>query len=300
MGQERPGALPVDDLIRLHNVCADYSGRQAHHAHHGHEAHDPGHVHDHEHEHHHGEPRGVLDDLTFSVRPGEKVVLLGANGAGKSTLLKLLAGLVPFTRGAYEAFGQVVTPKRLREREFARDFRRRVGLLFQNPDAMLFQPTVADEIGFGPRQLGLTDGDARIAHWAGAFGLKHLLGATPFRLSGGEKQKVCLASLLAHDPELLLLDEPTAALDPKSTGWLIDLLADLPQTVIVSSHNLSLAAELGARAIVLAEGQRVYDGPVDRLFQDIDLMIRANLAHRHRHRHGSVEHQHFHTHDWEG
>ena len=261
----------MDEVIRLHNVGAAY-----------------------------GDDGSVLDDVSFSVRPGEKVVVLGANGAGKSTLLKLIAGLVAPKRGAYEAFGTVVTPTRLRDRALARDFRRRVGLLFQNPDAMLFQPTVADEIGFGPRQLGLPDVDARVARWASAFGLANRLDATPFRLSGGEKQKVCLAALLAHDPELLLLDEPTAALDPKSTGWLIDLLADLPQTIIVSSHNLSLAAELGQRAIVMAEGRVAHDGPVEALFKDIDLMVRANLAHRHRHRHGGVEHQHFHTHDWEG
>lgn len=261
----------MDDVIRLHNVYSTYGGG-----------------------------RGVLEDVTFSVRPGEKVVVLGANGAGKSTLLKLMAGLVPLSRGAYEAFGEVVTMAQLRNRAFARNFRRRVGLLFQNPDAMLFQPTVADEIGFGPRQLGLPDVEARIQRWAEAFGLADRLAATPFRLSGGEKQKVCLAALLAHDPELLLLDEPTAALDPKSTGWLIDLLADLPQTVIVSSHNLSLAAELGQRAIVMAEGSVAHDGLVEALFSDMDLMIRANLAHQHRHRHGGVEHRHFHTHDWEG
>jgi cobalt/nickel transport system ATP-binding protein len=286
----------VDELIRLHNVVAGYdSGHPggAQHAAHDHGGVGDAHAAD-------GHRHRVLDDLTLCVRRGEKLVVLGANGAGKSTLLKLLAGLVAPTRGAYEAFGAVVTPARLRERAFARDFRRRVGLLFQNPDAMLFQPTVADEIGFGPRQLGLPDVDRRIERWAGAFGLAGRLEAAPFRLSGGEKQKVCLAALLAHDPELLLLDEPTAALDPRSTGWLIDLLAALPQTVIVSSHNLSLAAELGRRALVLADGRLAHDGPVDLLFADLELMIRANLAHRHRHRHDGVEHRHYHTHDWEG
>lgn len=245
------------------------------------------------------EARPALREVSFAAAPGEKIVVLGANGAGKSTLLKLIDGLVAPVAGEFFAFGEAVTPARLKQREFARDFRRRVGLLFQNPDAMLFQPTVADEIGFGVRQLGLPDAEERIARWAAAFGLAGQLDAVPFRLSGGEKQKVCLAGLLAHDPDLLLLDEPTAALDPKSTGWLIDLLAELPQTVIVSSHNLSLAAELGTRAIVLAEGRVAYDGPVAELFADLDLMVRANLAHRHRHRHGGVEHQHFHTHDWD-
>lgn len=245
-----------------------------------------------------GQP-ATLHGVSFAVTPGEKIVLLGANGAGKSTLLKLIDGLIAPKTGSIAVFGDPLTPARLKDRIFARNFRRRVALLFQNPDAMLFQPTVRDEIAFGPRQLGLADIETRVAHWAAAFGLEANLERPPFRLSGGEKQKVCLAALLANDPDLLLLDEPTAALDPKSTGWLVDFLAGLPQTVIVSTHNLSLAAELGSRAIVVADGLVLWDGPLAPLLRDMHLMVRANLAHIHRHHHDGIDHAHFHAHDWD-
>ena len=173
-------------------------------------------------------------------------------------------------------------------------------LLFQNPDAMLFNPTVADEIAFGPRQLGLSDLDDRVRHWAGLLRLEALLGRTPFSLSGGEKQRVCLAALLALEPRVLLLDEPTANMDPRSTGWLIDFLADLRQTALVTTHNLSLAGELGERCLVLGEDHRlIYDGEIGAFLRDGDALLAANLVHSHRHRHGEKLHAHFHVHDWD-
>jgi cobalt/nickel transport system ATP-binding protein len=131
-------------------------------------------------------------------------------------------------------------------------------------------------------------------------GVERHLDRPPFGLSGGEKQKVCLAALLAMEPELLLLDEPAAALDPRSTGWLVDFLAQLPCTVITSTHNLSLAPELGSRALVLGEDHRLlYDGAVEAFLDNRERLLAANLMHIHRHRHGTVEHRHFHTHDWD-
>jgi cobalt/nickel transport system ATP-binding protein len=139
-----------------------------------------------------------------------------------------------------------------------------------------------------------------VHHWASVAGLEGALDRAPFTLSGGEKQKVCLAALLALEPRLILLDEPTAALDPRSTGWLVDLLQDLEATVITATHNLSMAPELGNRALVLDESHRlVYDGSVDALLADRDRLVAANLAHIHRHRHGGAEHRHFHIHDWD-
>lgn len=240
----------------------------------------------------------ILCAIDFRLGRGEKVVLLGANGTGKSTLLKVLNGLLPTATGTVCYDGREVDRAALREAAFHQRFRREVVLLFQNPDSMLFNPTVFDEIAFGPRQLGLDDVDGRVHHWAGELGVAPLLDRTPFRLSGGEKQRVCLAALLVLEPKVLLLDEPTSNMDPRSTGWLVDFLADLNQTALVSTHNLSLAGELGDRCLVLGEDHRlVYDGPVQDFLSDHDRLAAANLVHRHRH--GQAEHSHFHAHDWD-
>jgi cobalt/nickel transport system ATP-binding protein len=241
----------------------------------------------------------ALADLSLRISEGERVVVLGANGCGKSTLLKILNGLVFPDRGAYRYHGESVTRERFRDRAWSRDFRRNVALLFQSPDAMLFNPTVRDEIAYGPRQLGLADAGERAEQWARALGLVDFLDLPSYRLSGGEKQKVCLAALLALEPAVLLLDEPTAHLDPRATGWLIDFLADLKTTTVVTTHNLSLAPELGRRCLILAEDHRLlFDGPVDEALRDQALLVRANLTHRHRHRHGALSHSHEHAHDW--
>jgi cobalt/nickel transport system ATP-binding protein len=245
-----------------------------------------------------GEP--VLHDISFRLAAGEHAVLLGANGSGKSTLLRILNALQFPTTGHYRFRGETVTAKRARDRHWGRDFRSRVVLLFQDPDAMLFNPTLRDEIAFAPRQLGWTDAEERAAHWAAQVGLGERLDASPLTLSQGQKQRACLAALLVLEPEVVLLDEPTGNLDPRSTGWLVDLLRELPATVLTSTHNLSLAPELGSRALVLGEDHRLLrDGPVDEVLTDRDTLWAANLLHRHRHTHGGVEHEHFHSHDWD-
>jgi cobalt/nickel transport system ATP-binding protein len=242
----------------------------------------------------------TLREVGFRLAEGEKAVLLGCNGCGKSTLLKILAGLVAPRCGHYLYDGRPVDAAALRDAAFRRRFRAEVGLLFQRSDAMLFNPTVRDEIAFGPRQHGLDDADARVARWSAALGVAGLLDRAPWTLSAGQKQMVCLASLLVLEPRLLLLDEPTAALDPRSTGWLVDFLQDLGQTLLVTTHNLSLAPELGSRCLVLGEDHALlHDGGADGLAGDLDLLRRANLVHGHRHRHGGREHRHDHTHDWD-
>jgi cobalt/nickel transport system ATP-binding protein len=165
---------------------------------------------------------------------------------------------------------------------------------------MLFNPTVRDEIAYGPRRLGWADAEERTARWAAELRLDALLDKAPFALSGGEKQKVALAALLVLEPRLLLLDEPSASLDPRTVGWLVDYLQDSPATVVASTHNLSMAAEFGQRCLILDGGAGfAYDGPVEPALGDLALLERANLAHRHRHRHGGSEHVHAHRHDWE-
>jgi len=187
----------------------------------------------------------VLKEVSFAVREGEKVVLLGANGCGKTTLLQVLNGLIFPQGGCFRYRGEAVTASRSRDRGWNRRFRKEVVLLFQHPEAMLFNPTVYDEIAYSLRQLDAEDLDGRVHHWAAQLGVDQHLRRPPFQLSGGEKQRVCLAALLALEPKLLLLDEPTANLDPRSTGWLIDFLQDLPVSSIATTHNLDLAAELG-------------------------------------------------------
>jgi cobalt/nickel transport system ATP-binding protein len=246
--------------------------------------------------------RPALRDVTLSIRPGERVVVLGVNGCGKTTLLRLLDGLAFPTAGAVRYGGVALDARALDDAAFRRRFRGEVAFLFQNVDAMLFNPTVADEIAFGPRQLGLPDVDGRVARWAEAFGVTGFLDRPPFELSGGEKKRVALAALLAVDPRVLLLDEATANLDPAWAGRLVDLLAarrDL--TVVAATHNVSIAEELGSRAILLAPGRPglLHDGPAAGLLSDPALLVESGLAHRHAHEHHGAEHVHFHVHDVE-
>ncbi len=246
--------------------------------------------------------RTVLSDVSFSVRPGERVVLLGVNGCGKTSLLKALDGLVHPTRGAIRYGGVGLDGRALDDAAFRRRFRSEVALLFQNVDAMLFNPSVADEIAFGPRQLGLPDVDDRVARWARAFDVERFLDRPPFELSGGEKKRVALAALFAVDPKVLLLDEVTANLDPASAARLVDFLGVLQGvTVIVSTHNLSIAEELGARAVLLAPERAgvCFDGATAELLGNEPLLVETGLAHRHAHRHGATAHAHYHVHDSE-
>jgi cobalt/nickel transport system ATP-binding protein len=246
--------------------------------------------------------RAVLDDVTFDVRAGERVVVVGVNGCGKTTLLRLLDGLAFADEGAVRYAGRTLEPRALEEAAFRRTFRGEVALLFQNVDAMLFNPTVADELAFGPRHLGLADVAGRVARWAEAFDVAGLLERAPFELSGGEKKRVALAALLAVEPRVLLLDEPTANLDPASVGRLVDVLANVPGlTVVATTHNLSIASELGDRAVLLAPGRRgvLWQGEADHLVRDERLLVESGLAHRHAHRHHGQVHAHYHVHDAE-
>ncbi|WP_456465678.1 energy-coupling factor ABC transporter ATP-binding protein [Persephonella sp.] len=223
----------------------------------------------------------ALKDINLTVNKGEKIVILGVNGSGKSTLLKVINGLIFPDTGEYFYKGRKITKKAFRDKNFAKNFRKEVVLLFQNPDSMLFNPTVYDEIAFGLRQLGI-EGKDRIKNWAERLRIDHILSKSPFDLSGGEKQKVCLASLLILEPEVLLLDEPTANLDPASTDWLVEFLSGLDKTIITTTHNLYTAGYLGKRAVVLDKDHKVlYDGDMKSLLFDKDLLKRANLIHRH-------------------
>ena len=244
--------------------------------------------------------RDVLAGLSFAIAPRERVVLLGVNGCGKTTLLKLLDGLLPPTGGGLRYDGRALDGRALAEAAFRRRFRSEVGFLFQNVDAMLFNPTVADEIAFGPRQLGCKDVEARVERYAKLFGADAWLARPPFELSGGEKKRVALAALMAVEPKVLLLDEPTAGLDPAWSARLVDILDHHEElTVITSTHNLSVVAELGARVLLLPPrpGPILYDGSPEGLADNEEMLIASGLAHRHEHHHHGATHVHFHVHD---
>lgn len=244
----------------------------------------------------------ALAGLSLAVSPGERVVILGANGCGKTTLLKLLGGLLFPQRGRYRAFGRDISERLLLQDPFGLFFRKEVGILFQNVDAQLFNPTVEDEIAFGPLQLNEPPDVLRqtVQESLDRFGLRGLAGRPPFALSGGEKKKVALAAVLAVDPQVLLLDEPTAGLDPRSSRILVDLILDAQgrgKTVVTSTNDLHIVPEIAGRVVVFGEDRRIIaSGAPEVILQDPTVLRAANLVHRHRHAHEGVWHEHEHEH----
>jgi cobalt/nickel transport system ATP-binding protein len=220
----------------------------------------------------------ALVDVSLQVSEGECVALLGANGAGKSTLLLHIAGLLP-EPGSGHGEGEVVLFDERMRPESIHGARRRVGLLFQDPDDQLFCPTVGEDVAFGPRQLGLRGPElgACVAKSLTEVGLSGYEARLPHRLSGGEKKRVALAGLLAYDPQILILDEPTSGLDPRARRQLITIVEGLKTTRLLATHDLALAAETCSRTILLDAGRIVADGPTWQLLTDDDLMSHHGL-----------------------
>lgn len=248
------------------------------------------------------EGQQALAEVSFSVAAGESVALLGANASGKSTLLQIMDALIFPAAGRVRAFGEALDQKRAETPEFAARFRRKVGLVFQQAEAQLFSPTVRDEIAFGPLQLGLAQEDAlqRVEKMLALSGLTGLAERPPYSLSGGEKKKVALASVLAIEPEVLLLDEPSGDLDPRSQTWLIELLESLHaggKTLITATHDLSIVEEIADRVIVLGEDHRLHaQGTSEEVLGNTELLLKVNLIHEHAHEHGAMRHRHPHGH----
>jgi cobalt/nickel transport system ATP-binding protein len=247
----------------------------------------------------------ALSGLNLTIMPGEMVALVGANGSGKSTLLKLLDGLVFPSSGELLAFGKPLSEKALKDVSFVMEFRRKVGLVFQDSDVQLFSPTVWDEVTFGPLQLGLPRDEviSRASEVLELMEIKHLKERPPYRLSGGEKKKVSLASVLSLHPEVLLLDEPTTGLDPWSQGKLIDFLmrwSDEGKTLVFSTQDLDVVEEVANRVVVLGTDHGlVADGKPEKFLSDPDFLLRTNLIHEHSHRHHELVHRHRHIHEHE-
>jgi cobalt/nickel transport system ATP-binding protein len=244
----------------------------------------------------------AINGLSMSIERGRRVAILGANGSGKSTLLRLLDGLCLPDVGIISFAGNDLTAESLRDERFSFAFRRQVGLVFQNPDVQLFNPTVFDEVAFGPLQLRWPRDEItyRVNETLQLLGLDHLKERQPHRLSGGEKKRVALASVLVLDPQVLLLDEPTSSLDPRSRSQLIDIMIgwkDNGKTVITATHELDIIEDLADYAYVLENGGVAASGPIAEVLDDQEMLRRTNLLHAHRHRHASgLVHSHPHTH----
>ena len=243
----------------------------------------------------------ALDGVDLRIWPGERVALLGANGSGKSTLLKLLDGIVAPSHGTMRALGRDVAAVAAGQDAFR--FHREVGLVFQDPDIQLFSATVLDDVAFGPLQLGLGPAEVRqrCDEALASMEIAHLADRAPFELSGGEKKRAAIASVLSLRPDVVLLDEPTASLDPRTKWVLVDLiqrLAAAGRTLIVATHELDIVPLIADRVIVLSEQRRVIaDGPPAAILADTDLLLKANLIHEHLHEHGALEHSHPHVPD---
>lgn len=244
----------------------------------------------------------AIDGVSLSIESGRRVALLGANGSGKSTLLRLLDALYFPASGSIAFHGRRLEPACFEDDRFAFDFRRRVGLVFQNPDVQLFNPTVFDEVAFAPLQLRWPKAEVvrRVTETLELMEIGGLKDRAPHRLSGGEKKRVALASVLVLDPEVLLLDEPTSGLDPRSQSQIIDLLigwGDGTRTVVTATHDLGLVEDIADYCFILQSGKVAAAGVPADLLGDYALLARANLIHAHRHRHGAGGmHSHPHTH----
>jgi cobalt/nickel transport system ATP-binding protein len=243
-----------------------------------------------------------LDQVSLTVRTGERVAILGSNGSGKSTLLKMMDGLYFPTGGVVRAFGALLTEQTFQDESFNFSFRRRVGLVFQDSDVQLFSPSVWDEVAFAPLQLGLSRDQviARVNAALAALRIEKLRDRAPHRLSGGEKKRVALASVLSLEPDVWLMDEPTAGLDPRSQSWLVDFIIEQGQvgkTIVTATHDLNIVESISDRVYVLDEDHHIVaDGTPAQILSDHRLLIACNLMHEHRHRHEDTAQEHAHPH----
>jgi cobalt/nickel transport system ATP-binding protein len=244
----------------------------------------------------------ALRGVDLDVVKGSMVSVIGANGTGKSTLLQILDALIYPQKGQVMAFGREIKEDTFRDEEFSRFFRSKVGLVFQNSDVQLFCPTVKEDIVFGPLQLGVEHGEIRkrLDGLVESFGIKDLLERSPHQLSVGEKRKVAIASTLAMDPDVLLLDEPTAGLDPATVRHIIDILLDANskgKTIITATHDLHILEEISDVIHVFNREKCIAkSGFAQDILADAELLEANNLVHIHKHRHKDKVHVHHHDH----
>jgi cobalt/nickel transport system ATP-binding protein len=247
----------------------------------------------------------ALKDISLKINRGEQISIIGTNGSGKSTLLAILNGLIYPTSGEFYAFGNQITEDvfdSIKDNEFRSYFRTKVGFVFQNSDVQLFSPTVYEEIAFGPLQLDvpLEEVNRRVEDVLEMMEITKLRDRSPHTLSGGEKKKVCIATVLVNNPDVMLLDEPSAGLDPRTQLWLVELLQELGRagkTVITATHDLEIIEQISKRSIVMGEDHNIkVDGDTVKVLDDMALLLSVNLIHEHMHIHGKTVHGHLHAH----
>lgn len=244
----------------------------------------------------------ALNAIDMNIAGEEKIAILGANGCGKSTLLQMLDGLIFPDKGSVNAFGKPLSQDSFNDALFSRTFRRSVGLVFQNPDVQLFCPTVKEDIIFGPLQLGFEkrEIEKRLEKIVELMDIKDLLNRSPHQLSVGEKRKVAIASILIIDPEVILLDEPTAGLDPHTVRHIVDIIngEDFScKTIVTATHDLHIVEEISDTLYVMDKDKRIArSGPTKELLYDREFLKAHNLVHIHSHKHKEQIHTHHHEH----
>jgi cobalt/nickel transport system ATP-binding protein len=243
-----------------------------------------------------------LIDVSLDIQQGDRFAIIGANGSGKSTLLHLCAGVIHPGSGRVFFDGALLSEQSLKQDVFRRTFRSRVGFIFQDADVQLFCPTVFDELIFGPMQLGLDfdEAEARAEEIMKMLQIEHIRTRPTHMLSGGEKKRVSLGCVLTMNPDVLLFDEPTNGLDPRTQVFLVELMLTLNEagkTIVLATHDLGMVGEIQARVAVLSEEHRIECiGVADEVLGNIELLQRANLVHEHLHFHGNRKHSHLHAH----
>jgi len=226
----------------------------------------------------------ALRRVDLGIRRGEAMALIGPNGSGKSTLLKLVNGLVFAEEGSYRFDGEEITRRRLGDQLFAKRFHQRIGYLFQSPDAQLFCTSVREEVAFGPRQMGLGEDEIaqRVNDALGLLGIAALADRVPYHLSGGEKRKVALASVLSMNPDVLVLDEPMNGLDPRTKHFLRDFLSSMRgagKTIVCATHDFEYVDGLFDRAAAFSVGHGIVRvGPYAEVIGDRAFLERENIV----------------------
>jgi cobalt/nickel transport system ATP-binding protein len=263
----------VEDIIRLEEICYSYYGKIP-----------------------------AICDINLGIKAGERFAIIGANGSGKSTLLQIMNGLISQSGGKYFFRGNEVSERSLKDKGFLRFFRERVGYVFQDSDVQLFCPTVLDELLYGPLQLEISEKEAldRAFEVMQSLNIENLKDRPSYMLSGGEKKRVAIGSVLTMNPEVLLFDEPTNGLDPRTQCFLVELmlaLSEAGKTLVIATHDLSLVDELHANVALLSEEHRLEKiGAAEDILKDEELLLKVNLIHEHIHYHGQEIHKHRHSH----
>ena len=226
--------------------------------------------------------RKAVDGVSFEIFKGESVALLGANGSGKSTILKMMNALVFPDQGDIDAFNKKLNENSLNKE--LKDFRIKTGFVFQDSDAQLFNSSIFEEVGFALLSYGekITEIEKKVDAILDKLNISHLKYLTPWQLSGGEKKKVALASILIYNPEVILLDEPTNSLDPKSKRWIMEYLKELNtngHTIIISTNDLDFASKVTEKSIVILENHQILiDGLTKEIVTNLDILKQANLV----------------------